>query len=127
MSLVLYFDCFSGISGDMALGAMLDAGLPLEDLRGALGSLAVPGLEVTAERVLRAGVSSTKFSVHEHEPPGTHHHHPHRHLPAIFKLIDQSALSSHGRDRAKAMFQRLAEVEAGIHQMPVEKVHLHEV
>ena len=133
MSRVLYFDCFSGISGDMALGAMLDAGLPLEDLRTALGSLALAGLDVGAERVLRAGVSSTKFVVHEHPAPDTQHpapstrHHPHRHLSAIFKLIDGSALSSGGRDRAKAMFQRLAEAEAAIHQMPVEKVHLHEV
>src|SRR5438132_9259684 len=106
MSRVLYFDCFSGISGDMALGAMLDAGLPIEDLKSALGSLAVSGFDVSAERVLRAGVSSTKFIVEEHpapstqhgtshEAPGTQHpgHHPHRHLPAIFKLIDQSALS----------------------------------
>src|SRR5437763_808932 len=140
MSRVLYFDCFSGISGDMALGAMLDAGLPLDDLKAALGSLAVSGFDVSAARVLRAGVSSTKFVLHEHEAPGTQHgtrheapstrhpdHHPHRHLKGIFNLIDQSALSSSGRDRAKGMFQRLAEVEAGIHQMPVEKVHLHEV
>jgi len=138
MSRVLYFDCFSGISGDMALGAMLDAGLPLDALKDALGSLAVSGFDVGAERVLRAGVSSTKFFVHEHQAAGipdsteqpaagNRHHHPHRHLPAIFKLIDQSALSPRGRDRAKTMFQQLAEVEAGIHQMPVEKVHLHEV
>jgi uncharacterized protein (TIGR00299 family) protein len=147
MSRVLYFDCFSGISGDMALGAMLDAGLPLDELKGALGSLAVSGLDVSAARVLRAGLSSTKFIVHEHpehpapspqhgtrhQAPGTRHpddhpdHHPHRHLPAIFKLIDQSSLSAAGRNRAKGMFQRLAEVEASIHQMPVEKVHLHEV
>ncbi len=65
MSRVLYFDCFSGISGDMILGAFLDAGLPLADLRGALGSLALDGYEVSAERVLRAGVSATKFLVHE--------------------------------------------------------------
>jgi uncharacterized protein (TIGR00299 family) protein len=125
---VLYLDCFSGISGDMALGAMLDAGLPLADLKGALGSLAVSGFDVSGVRVLRAGVSATKFTVHEHG--GAQHddgHHTHRHLSAIFGLIDKSALSTAGRDRAKAMFQRLAEVEAGIHQMPVEKVHLHEV
>jgi hypothetical protein len=127
-SRVLYFDCFSGISGDMALGAMLDAGLPLEDLKGALGSLAVSGFDVSAVRVLRAGVSATKFTVHEHGGgQHDHGHHTHRHLSAIFGLIDKSALSTTGRDRAKAMFQRLAEVEAGIHQMPVEKVHLHEV
>ena len=142
---LLYFDCFSGISGDMVLGALLDAGLPLDELKRALGSLAVSGYEIDAKKVLRAGVSSTKFMVHEgnaphqHSAPGTPHEHsapstqhqapghPHRGLPDIFKLIDRSALSSAGRDRAKALFKRLAEVEAAIHHMPVEKVHLHEV
>jgi uncharacterized protein (DUF111 family) len=70
MSRVLYFDCFSGISGDMILGAFLDAGLPLADLRGALGSLALDGYEVSAERVLRAGVSATKFLVREYDAAG---------------------------------------------------------
>jgi pyridinium-3,5-bisthiocarboxylic acid mononucleotide nickel chelatase len=156
VSRVLYFDCFSGISGDMALGALLDAGLPLDDLTRALGSLTLPGVHVHADRVLRAGVSATKFKVHEHshgdghhhhdhEAPGSpdpspgkrlpapgsepvhHHAHAHRSLPEIFALIDTAALSPAGRDRAKAMFQRLAEAEAAIHQMPVEQVHLHEV
>jgi pyridinium-3,5-bisthiocarboxylic acid mononucleotide nickel chelatase len=149
-SRVLYFDCFSGISGDMVLGAFLDAGLPLDDLKQALGSLAVSGYDVSAERVLRAGVSATKFTVHEHSEGGQpresraahshdhgHHHHDadrrengghaHRTLPEIFALIDQSALSSSGRDRAKTLFQRLGEAEASIHQTPVEQVHLHEV
>jgi pyridinium-3,5-bisthiocarboxylic acid mononucleotide nickel chelatase len=123
---LLYFDCFSGISGDMALGALLDAGMPLDALKDALGSLAVPGVDISASRVLRAGVSATKFNVHE-QTPGAAGHHPHRHLPAIFGLIDKSALSPAGRDRARTMFERLAEAEASIHQMPVEKVHLHEV
>ncbi|HEV8347435.1 MAG TPA: nickel pincer cofactor biosynthesis protein LarC [Vicinamibacterales bacterium] len=155
MSRVLYFDCFSGISGDMALGALLDAGLPLDELKRALGSLALGDAHVHADRVLRAGVSATKFSVHEHEhdhghdhhhhehPPqhpapgtphstnheaaGTGHHHEHRSLPEIFRLIDESSLSPSGRERAKAMFQRLGEAEAAIHQMPVDEVHLHEV
>src|SRR5262245_27891218 len=129
---LLYFDCFSGISGYMVLGALLDAGLPLDELKRALGSLAVSGYEIDARKVLRAGVSSTKFVVqdasnastqhqHEHtahstqhEPsaPGTKHQahgHAHRGLPDIFKLIDGSALSADGRDRAKALFKRLAE------------------
>src|SRR3981189_1563898 len=128
MARVLYFDCFSGISGDMALGAVLEAGAPLGELKGALGSLAVSGFDVSAVPVLRAGVSATRFTLHEHGgAQHDHGHHTHRHLTAIFGLIDKSALSAAGRDRAKAMFQRLAEVEAGIHQMPVEKVHLHEV
>jgi pyridinium-3,5-bisthiocarboxylic acid mononucleotide nickel chelatase len=159
---ILYFDCFSGISGDMLLGALLDAGLPFHDLKRALGSLAVSGYEITADRVLRAGVSATKFDVHEtgaaahdhahshlhsHAAPGTQHvatssqhaapgtlhdhghshQHPHRSLPEIYSLIDRSALTPAGQNRAKALFQRLAEAEAAIHRMPVERVHLHEV
>ena len=173
MARVLYFDGFSGISGDMVLGAFLDAGLPLEELRAALGSLAVSGFTIGAEPVLRAGVAATRFLVqgdgvvpdaHEHEhghdephghgaeprddrihehthahtaPDGTVHVHAHAHahtgghhhrsLPEIRTLIDGSALSAAGKARAKAMFQRLAEAEARIHQMPVEQVHLHEV
>jgi pyridinium-3,5-bisthiocarboxylic acid mononucleotide nickel chelatase len=159
VSRVLYFDCFSGISGDMTIGALLDAGLPLEELQRALGSLALGDCRVHAEKVLRAGMSATKFCVGEHVAGSTVHPaastvhdagstvhpaastvhdagstvhpaastHVHRHLPAIFKLIETSALSAKGRDRAKAMFQRLAEAEAAIHAMPVERVHLHEV
>jgi uncharacterized protein (TIGR00299 family) protein len=126
VSRVLYFDCFSGISGDMTLGALLDAGLPLDGLKQALGSLALGDVELRADKVLRTGVSATKFSVLE-TAPVTAKGHPHRHLPAIFKMIDSSSLSTQGRGRAKAMFQRLGEAEAAIHQMPIEKVHLHEV
>jgi uncharacterized protein (TIGR00299 family) protein len=163
---ILYFDCFNGASGDMILGALLDAGVPLDGLKQALGSLAVDGCEVSAARVLRAGVSATKFRVHEgapaatradhHHDPAHHdhghhhhgddaphhehahphrhddaaskkHHHPHRSLPEIYALIDRSALNAAGRDRAKALFERLAVAEAAIHQMPVDRVHLHEV
>jgi pyridinium-3,5-bisthiocarboxylic acid mononucleotide nickel chelatase len=141
VSRLLYFDCFSGISGDMVLGALVDAGLPMARLKEALGSLAVDGYHVHAEKVLRAGVSATKFVVHDHDhghdDHHNHHHdhghhshshsHPHRSLPEIFGLIDKAALSPVARDRAKALFQRLAEAEAAIHDMPVEKVHLHEV
>jgi len=66
VSRILYFDCFSGISGDMTLGALLDAGLPLDELKRALGSLAVDGYEISATRVLRAGISATRFTLHEH-------------------------------------------------------------
>ena len=139
---VLYFDCFSGISGDMALGALLDAGLPFDDLKRALDGLLIDGAHVHAKRVLRAGVSATKFIVHEHAHVGAstqHHHdhaehvggstghHAHRSLPEIFAVIDRASLPVSARDRAKAMFQRLAEVEASIHEMPIERVHLHEV
>jgi pyridinium-3,5-bisthiocarboxylic acid mononucleotide nickel chelatase len=164
---LLYFDCFNGASGDMILGALLDAGLPLEELRRALGSLGIDEYELATERVLRAGVSATKFhlieragaevpasdihpntgagaqvpapggATHAHGGPegaarhGAHTHahgaHPHRRLPEIFTLIDRSALPPAGRARARQLFERLAEAEAEIHQMPVERVHLHEV
>ncbi len=154
MSKILYFDCFSGISGDMVLGALLDAGLPLEALREALGSLAVDGCAIDAARVLRAGVSATKFIVREPHEPSTlpaaestppvagsarppaelaqhhhhhHHAHPHRTLKEIAAIIDRSALSGTGREKAKALFRHLGEAEAAVHQMPLDQVHLHEV
>ena len=144
----------------MILGALLDAGLPFDDLRGALGSLAAGADDVWAERVTRAGVSATKFHVrgeegpldhvhgHDHDSHGHHHDHahaasgtltaqtheikahshgPHRTLAEIASLIDRSALSATGKERAKALFHRLAEAEAAIHGMSVEGVHLHEV
>jgi hypothetical protein len=74
MSRILYFDCFSGIAGDMVLGALLDAGLPFDELKAALGSLAIDGYEIAAERVLRAGVSATKFRVIEQHPTGAAQH-----------------------------------------------------
>ena len=132
MSKILYFDCFAGASGDMVLGALLDAGLPLAELEAALGSLMIQGYRLSADRVLRAGLSATKFRLHE---PGGHGH-PHTHADAreghrslaeIVALIGKSSLPADGRERATALFRRLAEVEAGIHQMPVDQVHLHEV
>lgn len=141
MSKILYFDCFAGASGDMVLGALLDAGLPLAELEAALGSLMIPGYALSAERVLRAGVSATKFRLHEgghghahdqHEEHGHAHSHEaghgsHRSLAEIVALIGKSSLPARARARAAALFERLAEAEAAIHQMPVERVHLHEV
>ncbi|MCA1559510.1 MAG: nickel pincer cofactor biosynthesis protein LarC [Acidobacteria bacterium] len=137
MAKTIYFDCFSGASGDMVLGALLDLGLPLDALRGALGSLAIEYGEVDAKRVLRAGVSSMKFQVHEWEPAppsGAHvaHAHPHAHahhhsLKEVAAYIGRSALSPEGKDRATHLFERLARAEADIHAIPVEQVHLHEV
>src|SRR3954468_18270708 len=73
---ILYFDCFSGASGDMVLGALLDAGLPLDELRSALGTLAIDGATVSAAKVLRAGVSATKFLVEE-KSGDSHNTHSH--------------------------------------------------
>ncbi len=152
MSTILYFDCFSGASGDMILGALIDAGLPLDELREALGSLALGDVRLHADRVSRAGIGATSFHVndngeqdhadddHAHDHDGhrhshdddqghshSHHHRHHRGLNEICTMVDGSALSSEGKERAKRLFRRLAEIEADIHQMPVEEVHLHEV
>jgi uncharacterized protein (TIGR00299 family) protein len=145
MARVMYFDCFSGAAGDMLLGALLDAGLPIDELRAALGELGI-GHEVHATRVLRAGVSSIHVDVrptgrsighhhhhdhghehHDHHHGHEHHHHDHRTLHEIAHLIGHSSLSPAGKARAVALFRRIAEAEAAIHQVPLEQVHLHEV
>ena len=130
----LYFDCFSGASGDMILGALLDLGLPLDALRGALGSLAIEYGEVTAERVSRAGVAATKFRLVERssasapgDPATSAPSHKHHHLKHIVAAIRRSSLTPEGQDRAVHLFERLAEAEAAIHDTAVERVHLHEV
>ncbi|HVH57083.1 MAG TPA: nickel pincer cofactor biosynthesis protein LarC [Vicinamibacterales bacterium] len=131
MAKTLYFDCFSGASGDMILGALLDLGLPIDDLRAALGSLSAELGEVTATRVLRSGISATKFHAQpdhrEHSPQHHHHAHDHHSLKEINALIARSALSPAAKDRAVHLFERLAEAEAAIHEIPVERIHLHEV
>jgi uncharacterized protein (TIGR00299 family) protein len=127
---MLYLDCFSGATGDMVLGALLDLGLPLDALKGALGSLAIDH-DVSAERVSRAGVSATKFRLAEAPliaggeggPPA----HAHYHLKGIVNKIRRSALKPESQERAVHLFERLAEAEAAIHDTPIEKVHLHEV
>ena len=131
MSRILYFDCFSGASGDMILGALVDAGLPVDALRQALGSLAVGEYTIAVDRVDRAGVAATKFEVREAgshaDAPKTGHSHHHRSIKTITTLIDGCALSPSGKAKAIGLFRRLAETEATIHQMPVDQVHLHEV
>jgi uncharacterized protein (TIGR00299 family) protein len=129
---VLYLDCFSGVSGDMILGACLDAGLPLDQLRAALGSLGLEDYAVSAERVLRSGISATRWRLDERipadaVPPQDAGGHPHRHVPQIERLIARSALAPAARERAIGLVRRLAAIEAEIHQARVEDVHLHEV
>ena len=121
----------------MILGALIDAGLPLAEVKHALGSLGVEGWDVSADRVVKCGITATRFRVHEAAQvsagagqaaaPGAPSGHRHYHLAGIKKRIDQSALSEAGKRRAKSLFDRLAEAEAAVHDMPVEKVHLHEV
>jgi len=124
---MLYFDCFSGASGDMILGAFLDLGLPLDGLKAALGSLAIEYGDVSVESVKRAGITSTKFRVSPHAAGAEGHPHAHYHLKHIVAAIRRSALSAENQERAVHLFERLADAEAAIHGTPIEKVHLHEV
>jgi len=141
---MLYLDCFSGAAGDMVLGALIDLGLPLDALKGALGGLAIDYGDVVADKVLRAGISATKFRLIEHESPGRAstsnataddspgdpqhaHHHGHHHLQQIVRAIRHSALSAEGQDRAVSLFERLAQAESAVHNTPIDRVHLHEV
>jgi hypothetical protein len=123
---MLYLDCFSGASGDMILGALIDLGLPIEALRSALGSLAIEFGDVATERVTRAGVTATKLRLTANDS-GAAEGHPHHHLKHIAAAIRRSALKPESRDRAVQLFERLAEAEASIHNVPIERVHLHEV
>lgn len=121
MSRLAYFDCVSGISGDMALGALVDAGLDLEQLIAELRKLNVTGWEVRATREVRYGVAGTRLLVHAPETT------THRHLSDIRQILAASALDADVRARALAVFQRLAEAEAAAHGTDVEAVHFHEV
>ncbi len=116
-----YFDCFSGISGDMTLGALLDAGCDLAQLRADLRGLQVPGWELSAEKVWKNGMAATCARVK------TEDQQKHRPLSAILQILRDSQLMSSVRDRASAIFQKLGEAEARVHDVPVEKIHFHEV
>lgn len=118
---IAYFDCFSGISGNMILGSLLDAGLALDDLQSELGRLDVSGYTVRAETVNRHGLRGTHVTVEVTE------HGPHRHLHDIEAIIVTSDLSEAIRERSMAVFNRLAHAEAKVHGEPLSHVHFHEV
>ena len=118
----LYFDCFAGISGDMTLGALVDAGADARELTGRLALLGVEGYEVGFEKVDRSGISATRASVRL-----TKEEKRHRHLSDIEKIIDGSRLGDAVKARASKIFRLLAEAEARVHNVPVERIHFHEV
>jgi pyridinium-3,5-bisthiocarboxylic acid mononucleotide nickel chelatase len=116
-----YFDCFSGISGDMTLGALVDAGADLAQIETELRRLPISGWKISAEKIRRGGLAATRVVVETSE------HHHHRSLSTILNLIRQAGLSSRVAARASRIFTRLGEVEAQMHGVPIEKVHFHEV
>lgn len=115
-----YLDAFSGLAGDMTVGALVDAGAPFEVIDEGLRSLGT-GASFRVERVKRRGVSAAKFHVEGGEQRA------HRHLPQILRMIDGSSLPDRAKQDAHRVFERLGEAEARVHGVPVEKVHFHEV
>jgi len=122
---IAYFDCVSGISGDMTLGALVDAGVPLELIDRAIQALGVPGLRLEAETVQRHAMRALR--VHVRCP----HEHAHRRLSDILAMIDTAkiagALTSNAAELAGNIFRKLAEAEAKVHGTDIESVHFHEV
>ena len=118
---IAYLDCPSGISGDMTLGALVDAGVSLDALNTAVASLGLPGVRLVAQEVKKLGFRATQITV-EHEPE-----HKHRHLHHIEAIIDESRLTPKQKMTAFAIFRKLAEAEAKVHGTTIEKVHFHEV
>ncbi len=120
---IAYFDCFSGASGDMILGACIDAGVAEQALRDRLASLNVPGFQIKTGKIRKQGFAATQFSV----VLDTVADKPHRHLKHIRQIIEQSSLPATTKDRACRIFTRLAEAEAAAHGTSIESVHFHEV
>jgi len=120
---IIYVDAYVGVSGDMLLGALLDAGLPQETLREVLGRLPVGGYELRVGREARKGLMGTRAEVRLSE--AAHHHH--RHLSDIEAIIDAGALPGRAAEWARAVFRRLAEAEAKVHGTTPDHVHFHEV
>jgi pyridinium-3,5-bisthiocarboxylic acid mononucleotide nickel chelatase len=144
-----YLECFSGVSGDMLLGALVGAGVPFAVLTEAADALNV-GAHLELRKVTRSGISGTKIDVltadghaadhthdhehgrahahnHEHTHKQTHAHEPHRSLSTILGIIAAAPLSNVVKQRATRAFQLLGEAEAAIHSVPLEQVHFHEV
>src|ERR1041385_598163 len=128
----LYLDIFSGLSGDMLLGALIDLGVDVRKLERELRKLDLDGYHLHVARGKKSGIDGVKFDVHlekdhDHEHDHDHHHDDSRNFSEIKKLITKSKLSPWVKQRSLAVFQRVADAEGKIHGMPPDKVHFHEV
>ncbi|BBJ28846.1 nickel pincer cofactor biosynthesis protein LarC [Athalassotoga saccharophila] len=131
-----YFEMFSGISGNMTLGSLIDLGLDLELLKSELGKLHLEDeYEITAQKVSRSHIGGTYVDVklhhHDHDEDHDHHgdhdHHHGRNLEDINKIIDSSELSKNVKEKSKAIFMNLAKAEAKVHRTDINEIHFHEV
>lgn len=118
---IIYFDCFSGISGDMVLGAFIDAGLEPEIITSLPEKLNILQVKIEINKVVKNGLSATKVDVI------CPHEHVHRHLGDITKIIDDSSIAENAKTLAKKIFHKLAESEARVHNTDIDSVHFHEV
>ena len=117
---VAWFHCFAGIAGDMALGSLVDAGADVDEIRGMLDRLALPGWDLRVEEGMRGGIACTRVVVTGSDDVGRTH-------GAITAMIEEAALPSRVAERALAVFGSLAAVESDLHRRPVDEVHFHEV
>src|SRR5438270_630509 len=117
---VAHFDCFSGISGDMTLAALLDLGVPADAILTGIASLGLP-IKIAIEKVTKGGFAATQ--IHIDAPPQEDH----RHLPEIEAILTGGNLTAAQRDLALRIFRRLAQAEAAVHGVSVDEVHFHEV
>ena len=131
---ILYYDCFSGISGDMHIGAMVDLGVDSKYLVSELKKLNLSGYSIRIEQDQRSGITGTRVDVvctenepHEHTSKEIHSHHHHRDLGEILEIISSSGLTDQVKERSRKMFTLLAEAEARVHNTSVDKIHFHEV
>ena len=136
----VHIDCSFGLSGDMLLAALADAGADIAAIRGALASIPLAGFAIDAERTLRGGMSSLHIEVRDLTPTdetntdrgsdrrhGDHAHGPHRHLDDMLALLNPDVLPERARRRAERIFRILAGAEAAVHALPAAEVHFHEV
>ena len=119
--MIAYFDCFSGISGDMTLGAFLDLGVPVEWLKEGLDSIPLKGFDLTVTQVSRSGIHARRVQVDTKDSSKS------RNYSQIKSLLKDSPLSPSVKERSLEIFAKIAEAEAEIHNCPIEKVHFHEV
>jgi uncharacterized protein (TIGR00299 family) protein len=129
---IAYFDCFSGISGDMIIGAFIDAGFDIATLKDQLSQMHLHGYEISAKKVKRSGIQGTKFDVtinhtNKHTTTSHHHHNSHLRLSDIQNIIENSKLHSDIKNDSIKIFRKLAIAEAKVHNTSVESVHFHEV
>jgi uncharacterized protein (TIGR00299 family) protein len=119
---IAYFDCFSGASGDMILGSLIDAGLSPQRLSEELKKVSMPGVRLNVRKVVKGGISATQVVV-----VGRKEERSHRNLNEMVKILGRSHLDSEVKKKSIEVFQRIASVEAKIHRKRKEDIHFHEV